>query len=272
MATLPISTNCRPGTSEEKDISKNSEDSIICSNSLHCYLNGGRPSPPPSTLASFSKPKKSVSDSPVFIIGIAGGSASGKTSVSETIIKNINDVSNVALISMDSFYKCLSPEASKKAYLNEYNFDHPDAFEFPLLYETLLALKNSEPVNIPVYDFTTHSRTVEKTHILGAKVIIFEGILALYDRDVLSLMDMKIFVDTDADVRLSRRLKRDINERKRDLNGILEQYNRFVKPSFDDFIQPSVKNADIIIPRGRDNIVAIDLITKHILTKIKDPN
>ena len=247
-------------------------DSLVYSIPLHCYLDGSRPSPPPVLATKYHTMKESlngIKGSHVFIIGIGGGSASGKTSVSEAIIKNINDISNVVLISMDSFYKCLSPEASKKAFMNEYNFDHPDAFEFPLLFDTLLKLKSFEPVDIPIYDFKTHARTSEKIHIHGAKVIIFEGILALYDRDVLDLMDMKIFVDTDADVRLARRLKRDINERKRDLNGILDQYNRFVKPSFDDFIQPSVKNADIIIPRGRDNLVAIDLITKHILTKIQ---
>ncbi|KAM0682934.1 Uridine kinase [Mitosporidium daphniae] len=250
----------------------NSKDgSAVYSTPLHCYLNGSRPSPPPMAIQpSLLKERlNSAGDNQVFIIGIAGGSASGKTSVSEAIIRDINDVSNVVLISMDSFYKCLSPEASKKAYANEYNFDHPDAFEFPLLYDTLLKLKNLEPVDIPVYDFKIHSRTSESVHIHKAKVVIFEGILALYDREILDLMDMKIFVDTDSDVRLARRLKRDINERRRDFNGVLDQYNRFVKPSFDDFIQPSVRNADIIIPRGKDNLVAIDLITKHILTKIK---
>lgn len=243
-------------------------DSLANSSSVHCYLNGGRPSPSPQDGgAPVEEDISALAHSPVFIIGMAGGSASGKTSVSECIIKNLN-LPSVVLISMDSFYKNLSPEASAKAFANEYNFDHPDAFEFPLLYSTLLKLKKGEPVDIPVYSFTTHSRTEETTGIHGAQVVIFEGILALYDHSVLSLMDMKIFVDTDADVRLSRRLIRDISERGRDLGGILEQYNRFVKPSFDDFIQPSVKNADIIIPRGRDNVVAIDLITKHIFTRL----
>ena len=179
------------------------------------------------------------------------------------------DLSSVVLISMDSFYKVLSPEESKRAIHNDFNFDHPDAFEFPLLYETLLKLKRGESVDIPSYDFTTHSRTPTSTRVSGAKVIIFEGILALYDKLVTSIFDMKIFVDTDADVRLSRRLVRDISERGRDLKGVLEQYARFVKPSFDDFIQPTVRCADIIIPRGKDNTVAIDLIVKHIHNLLK---
>lgn len=205
----------------------------------------------------------------VFIIGIAGGTASGKTSVSERIIRNLN-VPWVVLISMDSFYKVLTPEQSARAFNNDYNFDHPDAFEFPLLYESLRKLKMGQPVEIPNYDFSLHARKNEKQLVYGASVIIFEGILALYDKAVLSLMDLKIFVDTDADVRLSRRLIRDITERGRDLKGILEQYSKFVKPAFDDFIQPTVRNSDIIIPRGLDNVVAIDLITKHIARKLEE--
>lgn len=205
----------------------------------------------------------------VFIIGIAGGTASGKTSVSEHIIRNLN-VPWVVLLSMDSFYKVLTPEQSARAFNNDYNFDHPDAFEFPLLYESLRKLKMGQPVEVPIYDFSLHARKKEKQLIYGASVIIFEGILALYDKAVLSLMDLKIFVDTDADVRLSRRLIRDISERGRDLKGILEQYSRFVKPAFDDFIQPTVRNADIIIPRGLENVVAIDLITKHIARKLEE--
>jgi len=205
----------------------------------------------------------------VFIIGIAGGSASGKTSVSQRIIKNLN-VPSVVLISMDSFYKALGPEAIAQASRNDYNFDHPDSFDYPLLFEALRALKQGKSVEIPIYDFTTHSRRKETQLIQHAAVVIFEGILSLYDKDVMSLFDMKIFVDTDADVRLSRRLIRDIAERGRDLRGILEQYNRFVKPSFDDFVQPTVRYADIIIPRGSENLVAIELITQHIRRKLEE--
>ena len=117
---------------------------------------------------------------------------------------------------------------------------------------------------MPVYDFSTHSRLFETVSIYGAKVIIFEGIFALYDKKIRDLMDMRLFVDSDADVCLGRRLKRDIAERGRDLDGVLAQYTRFVKPSFDDFIGPSKKWADIIIPRGLDNTIAIDVITKHV--------
>ncbi|RUS16214.1 hypothetical protein BC937DRAFT_91491 [Endogone sp. FLAS-F59071] len=171
---------------------------------------------------------------------------------------------------MDSFYKVLTPEQSAQARGNNFNFDHPSAFDYDILYETLIKLKKGKSVDIPVYNFSTHSREAKTKTIYGANVVIFEGIFALYDKRITNLMDLKIFVDTDADIRLARRLKRDITERGRDVQGVLQQYTRFVKPSFDDYIQPTVKNADVIIPRGLENAVAIDLITKHIQRQLKD--
>ena len=141
---------------------------------------------------------------PPYIIGIAGGSASGKTSVSQRIIKQLG-VPWVALICMDSFYKCLNPEEIEKAHRSEYNFDHPDSFDQELLYNTLSNVKKGNKVDIPVYDFTTHSRLQETQQMYGANVIIFEGIFALYDKRICDLMDLKLFVDTDADVCLARR-------------------------------------------------------------------
>ncbi|KAI8897566.1 uridine-cytidine kinase-like 1-like protein [Globomyces pollinis-pini] len=206
---------------------------------------------------------------PPYIIGIAGGTASGKTSVSERIIKQLG-VPWVALLCMDSFYKSLTKDQSDAAFRNEYNFDHPDAFDHDVLYETLLNLKKGIKVDIPIYDFSLHARLDETTSIYGANVIIFEGIFALYDKRVRDLMDLKLFVDTDADVRLSRRIRRDISERGRDLEGVIQQYNRFVKPSFDEHIFPTMKFADVIIPRGLDNTAAIDVMIKHVKRQLDE--
>ncbi|CDS13427.1 hypothetical protein LRAMOSA05604 [Lichtheimia ramosa] len=204
-----------------------------------------------------------------YVIGVAGGSGSGKTSVAERILKNLN-VPWVVIVSMDSFYNVLSPEQSALAHANNFDFDHPSAFDYDLLYDALCKLKHGKSVNIPVYDFSLHARADKTTSIYGANVIIFEGIYALYDKRIRDLMDLKIFVDTDADIRLARRLQRDIAERGRDKEGILQQYSRFVKPAFDDHIQPTVKHADVIIPRGLENVVAIDLITKHVQKQLNE--
>ncbi|KAJ3281745.1 Uridine-cytidine kinase-like 1 [Borealophlyctis nickersoniae] len=171
---------------------------------------------------------------------------------------------------MDSFYKSLTPEQIAAAYRNEYDFDHPNAFDYESLYQTLLNLKRGIKVEVPIYDFATHSRLNKTKTVYGANVVIFEGIFALYDKRVRDLMDMKLFVDTDADIRLARRLKRDIAERGRDIKGVLEQYNRFVKPAFDEHIYPTMRYADVIIPRGLDNTAAIDVITKHLSRQLNE--
>ncbi|KAJ3329062.1 Uridine-cytidine kinase-like 1 [Blyttiomyces sp. JEL0837] len=202
-----------------------------------------------------------------YIIGIGGGSASGKTSVSHRIIRQLG-VPWVVLLQMDSFYKSLTKEQIEQAYQNNYDFDHPNAFDFDVLYETLLNLKKGIKVDVPVYDFATHSRLNKTTPVYGANVIIFEGIFALYDSKVRDLMDLKLFVDTDADVRLARRLKRDIAERGRDLHGVLAQYRKFVKPAFDEHISRTMKYADVIIPRGLDNVAAIDVIIKQVVREL----
>jgi uridine kinase len=206
---------------------------------------------------------------PPYIIGIGGGSASGKTSVSEQIIKDLG-VPWVALLSMDSFYNSLTPEQIEAAHQSNFNFDHPDAFSFDLLYKCLLDIKKGIKVEVPVYDFATHSRLDRTEPLYGANVVLFEGIFALYDKRVRDLMDLKLFVDTDADVRLSRRLRRDIAERGRNVQGVLTQYEKFVKPAFDDYIHPTMKFADVIIPRGLDNTAAIDVITKHIQRQLDE--
>uniref|UniRef100_A0A8L0DR05 Uridine-cytidine kinase n=1 Tax=Oncorhynchus mykiss TaxID=8022 RepID=A0A8L0DR05_ONCMY len=204
-----------------------------------------------------------------FVIGLCGGSASGKTTVARKIIEAL-DVPWVVLLSMDSFYKVLTPEQQVTAASNDYNFDHPDAFDFGLLAHTLRKLKLGKSVKIPVYDFTTHGRQKDWKTVYGASVIIFEGIMAFADKELLQLLDMKIFVETDSDIRLVRRLQRDITERGRDIDGVIKQYNKFVKPAFEQYIEPTMRLADIVVPRGGGNMVAIDLIVQHVHSQLEE--
>ncbi|KAK1567755.1 hypothetical protein Q3G72_016216 [Acer saccharum] len=200
-----------------------------------------------------------------FVIGVAGGTASGKTTVCNMIISQLHD-QRVVLVNQDSFYHPPSVEKLKK--IHEYNFDHPDAFDTELLLSCMEKLKNGEAVSIPNYDFKGHKRSEQARQINPSDVFILEGILILHDPRVRDLMNMKIFVDSDSDVRLSRRIQRDTVERGRNIENVLDQYARSVKPSFEEFILPTKKYADIIIPRGADNDVAIDLIVQHICTKL----
>ncbi|XP_073931276.1 uridine-cytidine kinase-like 1 isoform X4 [Castor canadensis] len=204
-----------------------------------------------------------------FAIGLGGGSASGKTTVARMIIEAL-DVPWVVLLSMDSFYKVLTQQQQEQAAHNNFNFDHPDAFDFDLIISTLKKLKQGRSVQVPIYDFTTHSRKKDWKTLYGANVIIFEGIMAFADKTLLELLDMKIFVDTDSDIRLVRRLRRDIGERGRDIEGVIKQYNKFVKPAFDQYIQPTMRLADIVVPRGSGNTVAIDLIVQHVHSQLEE--
>nr|CAD7587812.1 unnamed protein product [Timema genevievae] len=180
-----------------------------------------------------------------FVIGICGGSASGKTTVAAKIIESL-DVPWVTLLSMDSFYKVLNEKQHDLAAINEYNFDHPDAFDFECLADVLQRLKEGKKVEVPIYNFVTHSRETK------------------------TMLDMKVFVDTDADVRLARRLRRDISNRGRDLEGVLKQYCNLVQPAFNHYIAPSMIHADIIVPRGGENEVAIELIVHHRGFKVRE--
>jgi len=199
-----------------------------------------------------------------FVIGICGGSASGKTTVARKIIEEL-DVQWVSLLSMDCFYRVdYSEEDVAQIAAGEYNFDIPGAFDYVLLRKTLQRLKEGKRVEVPVYNFKTHNREKHKKTIYGANVVIFEGILAFADKLLLEMLDMKVFVDTDADVRLARRLKRDICERGREIEGVLRQYNTFVKPAFEQFIEPGKNCADIVVPRGGENEIAINLIVTHV--------
>ncbi|GAX74417.1 hypothetical protein CEUSTIGMA_g1865.t1 [Chlamydomonas eustigma] len=204
-----------------------------------------------------------------FLIGVAGGTASGKTTVCDRIMQRLNDQC-VVMLCQDSFYRSLTETELKLAAAKNYNFDIPEAFDQDLMMNCIDKLRNGLSVDIPTYDFTTHSRAAATQHVEPADVVIVEGILVLHMEKIRNLLHMKIYVDTDDDVRLARRIQRDVTERGRDVGGVIEQYTKFVKPAFDQFIGPSRRYADIIIPWQRgDNSVAIDLITEHIKLKLQ---
>ena len=203
-----------------------------------------------------------------FIVGVAGGTASGKTCVVERIVDNLAD-SSVAVLPQDCYYRNLNEAERKRAHASDFNFDHPNAFDFERIIGTLRSIRAGEPrVSVPKYDYVTHSVMPEEHNscIETPSIVIFEGILAFHDPAVRSLLDMKIFVDTDADTRLSRRIRRDISERGRDLEGVLSQYERFVKPSFDAYCFPQRNYADVILPRGAENSVAIAMVVENLRT------
>ncbi|KAI6173549.1 Uridine kinase [Aphelenchoides besseyi] len=194
----------------------------------------------------------------VFIIGVAGGTASGKTSVCERIIAKLN-ASNERRNSPQ-----LDKRTRKKALKGDYNFDHPNSFDHELLIQVLNDLRDRKPVEIPQYDFLNHARKKEKDKYDAADVILVEGILIFHEAKLRELFDMKLFVDADPDIRLARRVQRDTSERGRQLDNVLHQYLNLVKPAFDQFCHPTKKYSDVIIPNGSENEVAIDLIVKHI--------
>jgi len=200
-----------------------------------------------------------------FLIGVAGGTASGKTSVCRAVVNNLQ-LPWVQILSLDCFYRPLTKE--ERDNVADYNFDHPNAFDWDLLLSVLLELKQGKAVKCPQYDFTTHSRKEEYTVMYGADVVLCEGILMLHDPDVVKQFDVKVFVTTDDDIRLIRRIKRDIKERGRTLESILFQYEKTVKPSYTLFCEPTQQRADIVIPRGKENVVAIHLLSDHIKNKL----
>ncbi|TQS34818.1 hypothetical protein Golomagni_04786 [Golovinomyces magnicellulatus] len=203
----------------------------------------------------------------VCIIGIAGSSGSGKSTLSNAIVAKMN-LPWVVILPMDSFYKPLNSELSQKAFQNEYDFDSPDAIDFEILLDRLHNLKAGKIAEIPRYSFSKHAREIETTSIYSPHVLILEGIFALYDPRVLALLDMKIFCEADTDTCLSRRILRDLRERGRDVEGCLKQWFSFVKPNFERYVEPQRKVADIIVPRGVENKVAILMVTQYIDQKL----
>jgi len=207
-----------------------------------------------------------------FMIGVAGGTASGKTTVCEKIMEAVHGSElemghekNIVVISEDSFYRELDNKESVQAERGLFNFDHPDALDNELLMSCLADIRDGKMTRVPVYDFKTNSRVKgQYTVVYPSDVVLLEGILVFYHKDVRDMFDMKLFVDTDADTRLSRRVLRDIEERGRDLEHVLHQYTTLVKPAFEEFCLPTKKHADVIIPRGADNTVAVSLVAQHI--------
>ena len=201
-----------------------------------------------------------------FIIGIAGGSGSGKTTLTANIRERFYD--DVCVICHDSYYRDQSHLTMKERVLT--NYDHPDSIETDLLIEHLRELKEGNSVNTPVYSFSQHTRTGETVKVNPKKVIIIDGILIFENKQLRDMMDMKIYVDTDSDVRLIRRLLRDVNERGRDVESVTTQYINTVKPMHEQFVEPSKKFADIIIPEGGQNKVALSMIYHKIRSVLAD--
>lgn len=201
------------------------------------------------------------------IIGVAGGTGSGKTTLANKIREALTG-EDIVTICHDYYYKCnddLSMEERKKL-----NYDHPNAFDTDLMIEDLIKLKNGEAIDRPAYSFVEHNRLQEKVHVVPAKIIIVEGILIFENEQLRDLMDIKVYVDTDADVRLIRRLMRDVKVRGRSLDSVVNQYLSTVKPMHEQFVEPSKKNVDIIIPEGGMNTVALDMLVQKIKSIIRE--
>ena len=195
------------------------------------------------------------------VIAIAGGTGSGKTTVANAILEQVG-ADRIAYLPHDAYYKDLNdlPPAQREAV----NFDHPYSLESDLMIQHINDLKSGKPVELPIYDFTTHSRTSERLHVEPQPVIIVEGILIFVEPQLRELFDVKLFVDTDADIRFIRRLQRDITERGRTTDSVIKQYQSTVRPMHLEFVEPSKRYADLIIPEGGYNQVAMDTVIARI--------
>ena len=196
----------------------------------------------------------------ILVIGIAGGTGSGKTTLMKNLITKYGD--NITVLSHDNYYKRHDEMTYEERCL--INYDEPAAFENELMSAHLDALRRGESVECPVYDYTVHNRSNETVTIEPKQVIIVEGILIFADEALRDLMDIKIFVDTDADIRLCRRIKRDVNKRGRTLESVLTQYQQTVKPMHEKYVEPSKKYANLVVPEGGKNFVALDMIVDRI--------
>ena len=202
----------------------------------------------------------------ILVIGIAGGTGSGKTTLMKNLIEEFSDV--VTVISHDNYYKRHDELPYEERC--KLNYDEPAALETDLMARHLDALRRGEAIDCPVYDFSEHNRSDETIRIVPKKVIIVEGILIFENEELRNLMDVRIFVDTDADVRLCRRIKRDVNKRGRTLESVLTQYQETVKPMHEKYVEPSKKYADIIVPEGGKNLVALDMIMGRIRRHLEE--
>ena len=200
----------------------------------------------------------------ILVIGIAGGSGSGKTTLMNNIVRRFSE--DITVLSHDSYYKRRDDMTYEERC--QLNYDEPAALETELMVRHLDKLRNGEAIDCPEYDFTVHNRSDATQRIEPSRIIIVEGILIFENEALRDLMDIRIFVDTDADIRLCRRVKRDVNKRGRSLESVLSQYQETVKPMYEKYVEPSKKNAHILVPEGGKNAVALDLIenliAKHI--------
>ena len=203
----------------------------------------------------------------VTVIGVAGGTGSGKS----TLVKRLQEAfrsEDVATLCHDYYYKA-HPELTYEQR-TQLNYDHPQAFDTDMLVEHIRALKSNVAIEHPVYSFVEHNRTEEKVAVKPSKVIIIDGILIFENKELRELMDIKVFVDTDADIRLCRRIKRDVTKRGRTLESVLDQYQNTVKPMHEQYVEPSKKFADIIVPEGGRNLVALDMIMGRIRRHLEE--
>ena len=201
----------------------------------------------------------------MLVIGIAGGTGSGKTTITKKIIKEFGG--DVSVIYHDNYYKAHNDMSL--AERSKLNYDHPNAFDTDLMLEQLKALRRGETIQCPVYDYSIHNRTDKTVTIRPSKVLIIEGILIFADKRLCDLMDIKIYVDTDSDVRILRRIVRDVRDRGRSLESVVNQYLSTVKPMHEQFVEPSKRNADIIIPEGGHNTVAFDMVMERIRSYLR---
>lgn len=199
------------------------------------------------------------------VIGIAGGTGSGKTTLTRKLQETFGP--DVSVVYHDNYYKRhVGMTYEERAALN---YDHPDSFDTDLMIRDLAALRRGETIHCPVYDYTIHNRSEQTLEIRPTKVVIVEGILIFESKALRDLMDIKIFVDTDADVRILRRILRDVKERQRSLDSVINQYLTTVKPMHEQFVQPSRQYADIVVPEGGHNLVALDMIVQRIRSHIR---
>ena len=196
----------------------------------------------------------------IIVIGIAGGTGSGKTTLTRKLMENFGD--QVTVIYHDNYYRAHHDMApAERAKLN---FDHPDAFDTELMLEHLTALKNGQSIECPVYDYSINDRSDKTITVKPSRVIVVEGIMTFHEKSLRDLMDIKLFVDADADVRILRRIMRDVRERGRQLDGIIRQYLATVKPMHEAFVEPSKRRADVIVPEGGHNLVALDMVIQRV--------
>lgn len=202
-----------------------------------------------------------------FLIGIAGGTGSGKTTVANAIVNRVG-AERIAILSHDSYYRDFVD--LPKDILDRQNFDHPDSLESELLVRHLKALKQGMVVEMPIYDFKVHRRAAETRRVEPRKVILVDGILIYAEPELRKLFDVKIYVDTDADIRFIRRLKRDIAERGRTVDSVVKQYESTVRPMHMEFVEPSKRYADLIVPEGGENTVALDFLFARLRELLHD--